>query len=113
MVVVGVVAAAAALSAPLSFADPIQCTSAAERPNWPTYHFFNNISANLKMEALNDANAVFQYKGLYHVMLQAGGGNWTHGVSSDMVRWFTLPDALNRDSKIPWDSTSTSAALAH
>ena len=60
------------------------------------------------MEALNDANAVFQFKGLYHVMLQAGGGNWTHGVSSDMVRWFTMPDALNREDrgKIPWDSTS-------
>jgi hypothetical protein len=32
------------------------------------------------MEGLNDANAVFHYEGLYHVMNQAGGGNWTHAM---------------------------------
>ena len=23
---------------------PIQCTAAAEKPQWPVYHFFNNIT---------------------------------------------------------------------
>ena len=57
---------------------PIQCTAAAEKPQWPVYHFFNNItrgpacycspapctcpggggsgSSELVMEPLNDAN---------------------------------------------------------
>ena len=102
---------------------------------WPTYHFFNNVtrgpacycspapctcpqpqhpSAELVMEPLNDANvphpptttpraalvpaadarpplqAIFEFKGLFHVMMQAGGGNWTHGVSSSAAGpWFT------------------------
>ena len=85
-------------------AAPIQCTPASERPNWPTYHFFNNVTLTADrgrvMEPLNDANAVFEYKGLYHVMLQAGGGNWTHGIAvSPAGPWFTLADALSRETK--------------
>ena len=119
-------AAAAAAAAP---ASPIQCAAASLRPQWPTYHFFNNItrgprcycspapchcggggaahSQELVMEPLNDANAVFEYKGLFHVMMQAGGGNWTHGVSTTAAGpWFMMQDALGRSPKssLPWDS---------
>jgi hypothetical protein len=108
---------------------PIQCTPAAEKPQWPTFHFFNNItrgprcycspapctcpggshpgSTELVMEPLNDANAIFQFRGLFHVMMQAGGGNWTHGVAATPAGpWFTEIDALNRATRasLPWDS---------
>ena len=61
---------------------PIQCTAMAERPNWPTYHFANNITAGTPgqgpgrplMGPLNDANAIFEWKGMFHIMLQQGGG---------------------------------------
>ena len=40
-------------------AAPIECTSGTERPQWPVYHFVNNITRNvsgsLVMEPLNDA----------------------------------------------------------
>ena len=51
--------------------------------------------------------AIFEFKGLFHVMMQAGGGNWTHGVSSSAAGpWFTESDALDRATKsqFPWDS---------
>lgn len=80
--------------------------------NWPTYHFMNNVTKNasgaLLLEPLNDANAIAEYKGallqhdgglpllpgraeflscmlpgIFHVMMQEGGGNWSHGVSND------------------------------
>ena len=49
-------------------------------------------TAGLKVEHLNDANAIFEYKGIYHVMNQGGFNdpdpdhkfkgvvNWTHAV---------------------------------
>ena len=72
----------------------IQCTKGTEKSgsgttaNWPTYHFMNNVtrdvaSGALLLEPLNDANAIAEYKGVYHVMMQEGGGNWSHGVSND------------------------------
>lgn len=76
------------------------CTSAHDHPSWPTYHAFNNVSVEpgpngkLKMRPLNDANAIFLYKGIYHLMMQAGGGIWTHSVSNDLTRWYHLIDAL-------------------
>eukprot|EP01048_Picozoa_sp_COSAG05_P029858 COSAG05_NODE_10052_length_586_cov_0.745380_1_plen_140_part_10 len=109
-------------------APPMQCTAANEKPQWPTYHFFNNITrgpacycspapcscphststpTELVMEPLNDANAIFEFRGLFHVMMQAGGGNWTHGVSTSAAGpWFTEIDALTRATKatLPWDS---------
>ena len=40
-------------------------------------HFMNNISRNasgdLLMEPLNDANAIAEFKGIYHIMMQEGG----------------------------------------
>eukprot|EP00937_MAST-01D_sp_MAST-1D-sp2_P006943 g6943.t1 len=89
---------------------PIQCTATSDRPQWPTYHFFNKVSLSAGgplMEPLNDANAIFQYRGNFHIMMQAGGGNWTHGVSGPgTLRWHALPDALRRAGArdIPWDS---------
>jgi hypothetical protein len=71
----------------------MQCTDGTEKSgsgttaNWPTYHFMNNVtkdaSGALLLEPLNDANAIAEYKGVYHVMMQEGGGNWSHGVSND------------------------------
>eukprot|EP00041_Stephanoeca_diplocostata_P017920 m.370352 g.370352 ORF g.370352 m.370352 type:complete len:629 (+) comp20858_c0_seq34:199-2085(+) len=90
-------------------AIPLECTPASEEPNWPTYHVMNNVTKDpvtgkLSMEKLNDANAIFEYKGIYHVMCQAGGGNWTHAVSNDLVRWFRVQDALGRgDKDSTWD----------
>ena len=51
--------------------------------------------------------AIFEFKGLFHVMMQAGGGNWTHGVARTAAGpWFTEIDALNRATAatLPWDS---------
>ena len=81
----------AALAA--SVAESMQCTDGTEKSgsgttaNWPTYHFMNNVtkdaSGALLLEPLNDANAIAEYNGVYHVMMQEGGGNWSHGVSND------------------------------
>ena len=83
----------------------IQCTFGNETSgfgttaNWPTYHFMNNVTRNatgaLLMEPLNDANAIAEYKGIYHVMMQEGGGNWSHAVSNNMVQWYLVEDALD------------------
>jgi len=71
----------------------------------PTYHFMNNVTRNatgaLYMEPLNDANAIAEYKGIYHVMMQEGGGNWSHGVSNDMVSWYLIEDALDSGPDFP------------
>jgi hypothetical protein len=85
-----------------------QCQPASAQPNWPTYHIVNNVTkhadGHLTMEALNDANGVFEYRGIYHVMNQAGGGNWTHAISSDLVHWFHIADALGRGPRnSSWD----------
>ena len=78
---------------PLTASKSMQCTDGTEKSgsgttaNWPTYHFMNNVtkdaSGALLLEPLNDANAIAEYKGVYHVMMQEGGGNWSHGVSND------------------------------
>ena len=97
------------LHAMTATSQPIQCTAGTEvsgsgtTANWPTYHFMNNITRNasgaLFMEPLNDANAIAEYRGLFHVMMQEGGGNWSHGVSEDMVRWHLIEDALDSGPK--------------
>ena len=60
----------------------IQCTTGSEpsgtgtTANWPTYHFMNNVTKNgsgaLLLEPLNDANAIAEYKGIFHIMMQEG-----------------------------------------
>eukprot|EP01046_Picozoa_sp_COSAG06_P024278 COSAG06_NODE_1971_length_7939_cov_87.132908_5_plen_278_part_00 len=45
------------------------------------------------------------YEGLYHVMNQAGGGNWTHAISNDLIHWFHIADALGRGpTNSTWDN---------
>ena len=98
-------AVSAVWCAHLAAAAPVQCTSALDRPQWPTFHFFNKVTVPAGgggpvMEPLNDANAIFQHRGVFHVMMQAGGGNWTHGVAAAAgdaaFRWRALPDVLQR-----------------
>lgn len=86
--------------------SPLECQPTNVEPNWPTFHVVNKVTDDppLKMEHLNDANAIFEYKGIYHVMCQAGGGNWTHAVSNDLVTWYRVKDALGRGPKnSSWD----------
>ena len=49
-----------------------ECEFAATGVGAPSYHIINNVtqdaSGALHAEALNDANGIFKYKGLYHVM---------------------------------------------
>ena len=75
------------------------CQPAAAKPDWPTYHLMDNVTrlrdGKLSVEGLNDINAIFQHRGLYHIMNQAGGGDWTNAVSSDLVHWFHLQHALD------------------
>lgn len=94
--------------------QPIQCS--ATELQQPTFHFFNTrtvchctpqpCSCGV-MGPLNDANAIFEHHGVFHVMLQKGGGNWSHGVAHTAAGpWFPLQDALGRSSStdLPWDS---------
>eukprot|EP01052_Picozoa_sp_SAG31_P041570 SAG31_NODE_6338_length_2057_cov_24.509704_2_plen_338_part_01 len=78
---------------------PIQCTSVLDKPQWPTFHALNAVTRDsggvLHTAHLNDANAIFEFGGLYHIMCQKGGSDWTHSVSSDLLHWWTLPDALD------------------
>ena len=59
---------------------PALCQPAASKPNWPTFHLMDNVTrlkdGRLSVEGLNDMNAIFFHRGLYHVMNQAGGGDW-------------------------------------
>ena len=98
---------------------PLECTSAAEQPLWPTFHLMNNVSrgsdSQLQMEGLNDCNGVLEYRGLFHQFVQGGlgrsgmvgewsTGGWTHAVSNDLVRWYHVKDALGRGpANSTWD----------
>jgi hypothetical protein len=69
------------------FAAPIQCTSASDKPQWTTFHpsnavYRDPVSGALTMAHLNDANAIFEFGGLYHAMAQKGGSDWTHCTTS-------------------------------
>ena len=78
----------------LAKAAALECTAAQAHPQWPIFHPFNSLDHG-EMGHLNDANAIFEYRGIYHLMMQAGGGNWTHFVSNDLVHWHHLRDALD------------------
>ena len=69
-------------------------------PPLPKYH----ISVNLG-NGPRDMNAIFQYRGVWHVMHQANWTDWAHLVSTDLVRWTRLPSALSPNGD--WDGTLT------
>ena len=74
----------------------------------PTFHPINNVSLMAdglpQLENLNDANAIFRYRGLWHLMNQAGGGGWAHSVSEDLVHWYHLANALGKGpANSTWD----------
>ena len=90
--------------------DPyLLCQPTSREPNWPTFHLLGNVSrgASGKKLALGksgDANAIFRYQGLYHAMNQAAGANWAHAVSSDLVHWHHVKEALGSYPSSPaWD----------
>ena len=70
----------------------------------------------------HDANAIFPYKGTWHIMHQANWTDWAHLVSTDMVRWTRIPSALAPNGAYslhlafhlaPWETTgSISRALS-
>ena len=86
------VAAAAAWTCVFSARAADQCQPHEIRPWWPTYHILGNVSRGpggalpVKPDHLNDANAIFEYKSVFHVMHQ-GGGTWLHLTSTDLVTW--------------------------
>ena len=97
--------------------EPIQCTSASEKPQWTTFHPSNAItrdpvSGELQMAHLNDANAIFEYGGLFHAMAQKGGGDWTHCISNDLSHWYTLPDALDGEPNSTWDGSTCDGTVS-
>lgn len=97
--------------------SPIQCTAAAEYPQWATFHPSNGVtrdpvSGDLSMDHLNDANAIFEFGGLYHAMAQKGGGNWTHCISNDLSHWYTLPDALDGEPNSTWDQDTCDGTVS-
>jgi hypothetical protein len=53
----------------------------------------------------HDANAIFQYKGMWHAMHQANWTDWAHLVSNDMVHWTRLESALFPNGD--WDGSLT------
>jgi hypothetical protein len=90
--------------------DPsLLCQPTASEPNWPTFHLLGNASrasggGKVLLGKSGDANAIFRFRGLYHAMNQAAGANWAHAVSSDLVHWYHVKEALaNYASSPSWD----------
>lgn len=75
---------------------PPECTSLVSF--LPLYHFMGSPSNPRFPDASNDANAIFFYKGYYHVMFQSNQGekDWTtdfaHLVSTDLHHGPPRPD---------------------
>ena len=95
---------------------PVQCTPSSRYPQWPTFHPFNAVTRSpgggLAMEHLNDANAIFDFGGLYHAMAQTGGSNWSHVVTNDLAHWWTLPDALDGQPNSTWDGATCDGTVS-
>eukprot|EP00756_Hemistasia_phaeocysticola_P000251 Hpha_TRINITY_DN10174_c0_g1::TRINITY_DN10174_c0_g1_i1::g.131575::m.131575 len=59
--------------------EPPECVGVGydAYPTVPTFHVVNNVTVlpngRVSVEKLNDANAIFYYKGLYHMMVHEGG----------------------------------------
>ena len=57
----------------------LPCVSVENEPSWPQFHVMNAATADGRnvsdprgwmVEHLNDANAIVEYRGIYHVMCQ-------------------------------------------
>jgi hypothetical protein len=90
---------------------PLQCTAANDFPQQTTFHAFNPDAVGHTAH-LNDANAIFEYRGIFHIMAQHGGGNWSHQVSNDLVRWWSLPDALDGNASSSWDQDTCDGVVS-
>ena len=51
----------------------------------------------------HDANAIFHYKGQWHMMHQANWTDWAHLVSADLTTWTRIPSALSPNGD--WDGS--------
>eukprot|EP00035_Acanthoeca_spectabilis_P009324 m.165748 g.165748 ORF g.165748 m.165748 type:complete len:600 (-) comp14685_c0_seq3:70-1869(-) len=101
-------------SAPISENLAPECAAAQSQLQWPQFHVLNRVTPGNppKVDHLNDANAIFEWKGMYHVMNQGAPPpthvnstpmvNWTHAVSSDLVHWYRVQDAVSNDPSKPW-----------
>jgi hypothetical protein len=91
------------------FPDSLEeCQPAANQPQWPTFHLFDNVTrlrdGQIGVASLNDMNAIFFYRGIYHIMNQDGGGNWTNSISNDLVHWYHTQNVLGYGpSRSTWD----------
>ena len=90
---------------------PLHCTAASDFPQQTTFHAFNPDAAGHTAH-LNDANVIFEYRGIYHIMAQHGGGNWSHQVSNDLVRWWSLPDALDGNASSSWNQDTCDGVVS-
>ncbi|KAK9814708.1 hypothetical protein WJX72_010239 [[Myrmecia] bisecta] len=66
---------------------------------------------------MNDPNGMMQYRGMYHMFFQYnplaekwGNPHWGHVVSSDLVHWMRLPDALIPDTDYDYDGIFSGSA---
>ncbi len=67
-----------------------------DEPKRPQFHYSQRVGWN------NDPNGMVYYKGEWHLYLQHnpvglpwGNMTWAHGVSTDLVHWKHLPNALH------------------
>ena len=81
-----------------------ECQWAASTHN-AQYHIVNNVTDRngvLQAESLNDANGVFKYKGLFHVMNQVGAAqNRLCGLPRVPLSLFRTPSKLAASSAPP------------
>ena len=70
----------------------------------PIYHIMGAINSLAHQWpdqscCVNDVNGIFTYKGVHHVMHQHGFLSIAHVVSTDLVRWYRVKDAVGGN---PW-----------
>jgi sucrose-6-phosphate hydrolase SacC (GH32 family) len=77
-----------------------QCQPRARNPWMPAFHILGNFTHGdgTQPVAVNDASAVIQYKGVWHVFHQFGQCGWAHAVSHDLAHWRNLRYPLTPDN---------------
>ena len=102
--------------------DAAECSDATSAPYLPTFHVLSNVTRagpNAEAAPLNDANAVFVYKGVFHTFNQCVNAtapkrpctlmpgfnlapvSWCHHVSDDGAHWRTVAPAIE---PLPWEA---------